>query len=1189
MSVHKISTCIHKKNAMLSCYIAGILTFLCVCVQVSDCIASYISMEIRAGTTIKEEVITVSISAINKGDESARFVTASVTLHNKLYWGETIDNLATGGVYYTKITIPASLDAGIHTAIIRLHYSDANCYPFTALSVVPVVTEAPATINELIGITTSPIILKQQSVCNVIITPSPETTRPLPVTVKLVTPSEIPCEQPVIKLTLLPHESKTIQFRIKNISALPGSNYGILVIADYNWKGQHRSSVATSVVKITTPFFYDKRFKHIGVVLLIVTFLVFILLQLFPRIKLYSKIIKFVVTFSDLIVVAVAVIFILLQIRPDLILLDTTTTGGDTPAHNYLASHLQKHIAGGKIVSWSNGWWCGFPMFQFYFCLPYLLVVLLNTFLPFNIAFKIVTVLGILTLPITAYISARLFRLPSPAPAFAACATLLFLFDNTHTMWGGNIYSTLAGMIANSIAFSLMQVAVASLWRDYTDNRFRIVTVFMLAVLPIAHFFTTVMTIICVVIFPLIKTNGKSFFQRCWVLICEGCIAVLLASWWVIPLIAKNKYSMDFGYNWDISLQSYALSKIHPYLAIFVLVGIGISLVGIIFPSSFKNHRAVAMAHRIYPFSILNFWMLLSVSFLFMFGYEHISHVFVNVRLLPFISYSALALAVAGYSIIISICNFRMLTAVPVLIITILGVLNSAYGVRLWATWNYAGIENRPLWNVFEELVIPLHNTKGRLANDLHEANNFAFGSTRFFECVPHMVSKPILEGGIVNSAAGSMFSYYIQGETSDSCAGFPNIMLPTTFNITNATKHLELFNVKHFIARSERTKRELHRLADWRLLRNVQAWSLYELETHDGSYVFIPDYFPIAVETLPTKDRLKENALWWLYASEALQYPFLFLMNKNESQSLSNEILITSEASYRQTLHSLKKGNTQIREWLLLGPFNAPCSYKEPLEYTPIPENNLSPIEGDKMAGYIWKLCAFENPVFPSDFWRRKKGTEKKSNLITYGFVNIYSTYTTNAIINLFTDSPIKIWFNEKLVPQSQIFSEQLSSFPVELQKGRNRLLIKIYQRNENSYFDIKISSPDDTPLKNIVFSTAPVCPSSLEHRLIPENKKQIIQEFITDTKISFRTKAIGLPHIIKCIWYPNWKVKGASRVYMVSPFFMLVYPEKEDVELYYGSTTSDYAGKVLTLIGAVTCIAIASKSIAKKISKRN
>ena len=48
-------------------------------------------------------------------------------------------------------------------------------------------------------------------------------------------------------------------------------------------------------------------------------------------------------------------------------------------------------------------------------------------------------------------------------------------------------------------------------------------------------------------------------------------------------------------------------------------------------------------------------------------------------------------------------------------------------------------------------------------------------------------IGKPILEGGLVNSAAGSMFSYYIQSETSMNCAGFPTIVHPATFDFTTS------------------------------------------------------------------------------------------------------------------------------------------------------------------------------------------------------------------------------------------------------------------------------------------------------------------------------------------------------------------------------------------------------------------
>jgi len=85
--------------------------------------------------------------------------------------------------------------------------------------------------------------------------------------------------------------------------------------------------------------------------------------------------------------------------------------------------------------------------------------------------------------------------------------------------------------------------------------------------------------------------------------------------------------------------------------------------------------------------------------------------------------------------------------------------------------------------------------------------------------------------------------------------------------------------------------------------------------------------------------------------------------------------------------------------------------------------------------------------------------------------------------------------------------------------------------------------------------------------------NSAPIVSQEISDNRISFRTKAIGKPHIVKCTYYPNWRVKGAEKIYMVSPCFMLVYPTDNEVELYYGHTLSDYCGRILTVIG-ISCL---------------
>jgi hypothetical protein len=77
------------------------------------------------------------------------------------------------------------------------------------------------------------------------------------------------------------------------------------------------------------------------------------------------------------------------------------------------------------------------------------------------------------------------------------------------------------------------------------------------------------------------------------------------------------------------------------------------------------------------------------------------------------------------------------------------------------------------------------------------------------------------------------------------------------------------------------------------------------------------------------------------------------------------------------------------------------------------------------------------------------------------------------------------------------------------------------------------------------------------------------ISSEEVSDNGIRFTTSAIGSPHIVKVSWFPNWKVRGARGVYRVSPGFMLVYPDQETVELYYGTTGSDRVGYALTVLG--------------------
>ena len=143
------------------------------------------------------------------------------------------------------------------------------------------------------------------------------------------------------------------------------------------------------------------------------------------------------------------------QLHPSLLLANTTTAGGDTGAHVIMPAFMKSHLlAHGQLTGWDPDWYDGFPLYTFYFPLPGLITVLFNAVVTYNVAFKLVTVLGTLTLPVCAWAFGRLAGLRDPGPGCLAAATLPFLFEPSFTIYGGNILSTLAGEFSYSLSLS---------------------------------------------------------------------------------------------------------------------------------------------------------------------------------------------------------------------------------------------------------------------------------------------------------------------------------------------------------------------------------------------------------------------------------------------------------------------------------------------------------------------------------------------------------------------------------------------------------------------------------------------------------------------------------------------------------------------------------------------------------------
>jgi len=190
----------------------------------------------------------------------------------------------------------------------------------------------------------------------------------------------------------------------------------------------------------------------------------------------------------DGIVLSFLFAYLLAAFPPDLLLLKTTINGGDTGSHYPCAVHLKNVLLPqGKIMGWMQGNYAGLPLFYHYFPLPFLLAAGLSTILSMQVAFKIVTVLGIFLLPICSYVSFRCLRYRFPIPIFAAVLTLPFLFNQGNSMWGGNIPSALAGEFCYSIGFALALLFIGTLYRGVSGYKYLVLNAAIIFLIATSH------------------------------------------------------------------------------------------------------------------------------------------------------------------------------------------------------------------------------------------------------------------------------------------------------------------------------------------------------------------------------------------------------------------------------------------------------------------------------------------------------------------------------------------------------------------------------------------------------------------------------------------------------------------------------------------------------------------------------
>jgi hypothetical protein len=197
-------------------------------------------------------------------------------------------------------------------------------------------------------------------------------------------------------------------------------------------------------------------------------------------------------------------------------------------------------------------WYAGLPVYRYYMVIPALFIVALNIVLPYGIAIKIAAVIGILTLPFCAWLFGRFARFAYPIPEMLAIAATIFLYDESFTIYGGNIASTMAGEFSFSIALSLSILGFALVARGLETGKYLAAGSIVVALSALSHGIVLLFVFGGVALMLLFWIQPKLNGMRDNTSLVFGVkiivFAVLLSSFWVIPFVTSHAYMTDMKY-----------------------------------------------------------------------------------------------------------------------------------------------------------------------------------------------------------------------------------------------------------------------------------------------------------------------------------------------------------------------------------------------------------------------------------------------------------------------------------------------------------------------------------------------------------------------------------------------------------------------------------------------------------------
>lgn len=595
------------------------------------------------------------------------------------------------------------------------------------------------------------------------------------------------------------------------------------------------------------------------------------------------------------VVIFATTLMVFLTLQPSLIFRNNTPTGGDMGAHVYGPAYLRDHLLTSfRLTGWSNDWYAGLPIYRFYMVVPALFILALDVVLPYGIALKLVAIAGLVALPLCTWLFAKLARFAFPIPELLVVASTVFLFDESFTIYGGNIASTMAGEFSFSISLAFSVLGFGVFIRGLETGRYRITSTVLLALAALSH---GIVLLFVFLGYLLILAMHREPAKWKYGIPVIGT-AILLSAFWVVPFVLNHAYMTDMKYEPQPTGYSESFVDmffpLHPVFDVLITgfavigflsalwrrnnVGSWLGIYGVVLAIGvFVARESLPIIGLLWNPRILPFFYLLRYMLMMVGIYE----VVVAVARFANLEFTAARVARTGEEQVLAPSprgrmNFNIATACAVSLICIgiigfrfqelpFGSIRTAqdgsqrYGIGPisvpasndgfvdgWARWNFTGYEGKNAYGEYRSLVEtmkqigedPRYGCGRALWENNGELNKY--GTTMGLMLLPHWTDGCIgsMEGLFFEASGTTPYHFITAAAMSKQSSNPVRELRYDDNNAALGVRYLQELGVRYYMGFTPEAVREASAQPALREIARSGPWVIYQVE---GSDLVVP------------------------------------------------------------------------------------------------------------------------------------------------------------------------------------------------------------------------------------------------------------------------------------------------------------------------------------------------------------